>query len=391
MRKPLQNLLPVLLPMAFLLLALMVLSLLFVTRPQATRHSVEANLPPVSVVVAQPRDLRIPVSVRGWVMPFQEQTLQAGSRGVVTYIAPNLVAGGGFRQGQLLVELSDRQLETELQFARADELKAEHTLRQTELESAGRHQAGTAGVLMAAAQQSAQLLEAAAHQHVVDLQTRQQQARIFAPFDGWVMVENVALGMQVQSGTPLARLFAESRVNIRVALLDEQLALLELPSTGSLPATPPSTARITWRDGSKRFHWQGNITGTEGRVDELTRQTLVNIRVNDPFAADPAQPQRPELHLGTLVEVELSGRLMPGLYEVPRAAIHNGSQLWIVNQRGRLERRSLTILYQGRHSIYVTQGIHPGERILLTQLSNAAEGLPVALVDLPQDQAEWTP
>jgi RND family efflux transporter MFP subunit len=375
MRKYLQ----ILLPVAFLLLSVFVLTLLFLARPKATVHTVIDKLPVVSVVVAQARDMRIPVSARGRVIPFREQPLQAGSSGFVTYVTPSLVEGSGIRKGELLIVLNDFQVESRLQRAKVEELKAEQTLIQTVHESTRRDTNATARELVDAAEQSARLQEEAAHQNVVDLLNRKQHARITAPFDGWVMEEDVTEGMYVQPGMPLARLFAEDSVDIRVTLTDDQLELLDLPSLDPAAQDQVSTAEVSLLVNGKRFSWHGVVSGTEGRVDDLSRQPVIHLRIHHPYAPDPEQPGRPELRLGMLADVEIKGRLIPALYEIPRAAIHNGTQLWVVNGEDRLERRVVEILYKGRNSIYVTKGIRAGDRILMTQLHNAAEGLRVVV------------
>lgn len=375
MRKYLQ----ILLPISFLSFSLFVLLLLYIARPRASLHSVVDKLPVVSVVVAQARDIRIPVSTRGQVIPLREQPLQAGTGGFVTYVAPSLVVGGGIRKGELLLVLNDSQLDSKIRHAQVDELKAEQTIMQTEQESLRRGNTTAASALVEAAEESARLQEEAAHLYVVDLQNEKQQARITAPFDGWVMEEKIEKGMYVQPGMPLAQLFAENCVDIRIALSDNQLELLDLPTANTDDQDQASKADISLIDTDKRFHWLGIVAGAEGQVDPLSRRTIVHVRINNPYAPDPSQEGRPELRLGMLTEVELTSRLMPALYDVPRAAIHNGSQLWIVNSKDRLERRSVEILYKGRDSIYVTRGIGDGDRIVTTQLNNAAEGLRVVV------------
>lgn len=375
MRKYLQ----ILLPVAFLLFAVFILTLLFLARPRATLHTVIDKLPVVSIVVVQAHDMRIPVSTRGRVMPFREQSLQAGTSGFVTYVAPSLVAGGGIRKGELLMALNDFQMDTRIWHAKVQELKAEQNLIQTVQESVRLGTTASAKALVDAAEQSARLQEEAAHQQVADLQNQKLQARITAPFDGWVMEEKVTEGMYVQPGMPLARLFADNTVDVRVTLSDDQLELLDLPTANPMDQDRESTAEISLQENGKQFHWHGVVSGTEGRVDDLSRQAVVHVRINNPYAPDSKQPGRPELRLGMLADVEIEGRLIPALYEIPRAAIHNGNRLWTVNSKDRLEQRSVEILYKGRDAIYVSKGIRDGDRVLLTRLHHAAEGLRVVV------------
>lgn len=383
MRKYLQ----VLLPVAFLLASLFILVILYLARPKATLHPVVDQLPVVSVVVARAHDRGIPVSARGRVMPFREQYLQADSSGYVSYLAPGLMVGGGVREGELLVVIDDLQMESKIRHGSVDELKAEQALLQTERESVHRGQSAEANRSVEAPENSARLQEQAAHLHVAELQKQNQRARIVAPFDGWVMADNVVPGMFVQPGMVLAKLFAESSVDIRVTLSTDLLELLDLPTAYAVNQERVSTAVISLLDAGQRYYWHGVVTGTEGRVDELSRQSIVHVRIYEPYAADPEQIGRPELRLGLLVDVEFKGREFSGLYEVPRGAIHNGNQFWIVNENDRLEQRSVDILYKGRKAIFASGGVGEGDRIVMTQLNHAAEGLHVVVDDQQSESA----
>lgn len=129
-------------------------------------------------------------------------------------------------------------------------------------------------------------------------------------------------------------------------------------------------------------------------MDEFNRLLNVYARIEDPFAADPAQPGRPPLTLGTFVEAEIEGRSFDNVFVVPRRAFRNGSQLWIVTADSRLQRKDVDVLYKGRDFIYVKEGLAEGDQVVLSHLNTAVDGLVVRAqtanpkADAPQPVAQ---
>ena len=93
---------------------------------------------------------------------------------------------------------------------------------------------------------------------------------------------------------------------------------------------------------------KGTSTGGEASLDEQTRTIDVIVRVPDPFSASAAAGGagaaggNPPLLVGEFVEVEIQGLAMDGCFELPRAALHAGDEVWAVNDGGGCEHRSGT-------------------------------------------------
>lgn len=103
----------------------------------------------------------------------------------------------------------------------------------------------------------------------------------------------------------------------------------------------------------------------------------VVAQVMDPYSSDPNQPGRPELVAGSFVEATIGGREFDNIYQVPRKALRNGSQLWAVNAKGRLEQKDVAIIYKAKDYIYVSSGLQDGDKVVLSQMDIAVEGMVV--------------
>ena len=85
---------------------------------------------------------------------------------------------------------------------------------------------------------------------------------------------------------------------------------------------------------------------------------------------------------GTFCEVEFAGPSRSDQLLVPIAAVRN-HQLFIVNDRERLERRSVDIVVAVGDDVVVTGDLRPGELVVLGDPSPAVEGMLVKTVLAP--------
>jgi multidrug efflux pump subunit AcrA (membrane-fusion protein) len=75
------------------------------------------------------------------------------------------------------------------------------------------------------------------------------------------------------------------------------------------------------------------------------------------------------------VEVHLQGEKIPDVVAVPRGALHDNDTLWIVDDENMLHIRAVDILRRERDEVLIRSGLDASEKIVLTNLSGAAEGM----------------
>jgi multidrug efflux pump subunit AcrA (membrane-fusion protein) len=130
-------------------------------------------------------------------------------------------------------------------------------------------------------------------------------------------------------------------------------------------------------DTNKKYSWHGHLTGVEGNIDPRNRLTYVLAQVEYPYAKDDLQPNRPPLSSGSFVEAMIQGREHTNIVVLPRDAVHNRNEVWILNDEDRITIRKVSVLYRGKDSIYVNKGLNRDDRVITTPLEVVVENMRV--------------
>ena len=83
----------------------------------------------------------------------------------------------------------------------------------------------------------------------------------------------------------------------------------------------------------QRHVWDGEIVRTEGELDPRSRMVHVVAQVADPYGrtSGGATP----LAVGLFVEATIAGRQVPGAFVLPRSALREGDQVYVVDEEDR--------------------------------------------------------
>jgi multidrug efflux pump subunit AcrA (membrane-fusion protein) len=99
----------------------------------------------------------------------------------------------------------------------------------------------------------------------------------------------------------------------------------------------------------------------------------VIVYVERPYA-DIRPETKPPLVKGMFAEVVISGRPIPDAIIIPRAAIRDG-KVYIADEENRLRIRPVTVQAEQGAKSLISGGIAPGDRLVLSELSPAIEGM----------------
>jgi len=380
------------------LAAVLIVYFLALFKPEAPKQKVEAQAPLVKTREAQIGSVSIPVDSRGLVLPASTVQLVAEVASRVVSISPNFANGGFFRKGDVLLTLDRRPYELQLIRAQAGVAEAERLLRMAQADSAGRGtiQGLETNDLAKGIPQirSAQANLEAARAQVAGAELQLSSTQVIAPFSGRVYERKVSVGQTVNQGTALANVYAVEVAEVRLPLNDSQLGLVELPTQypGERVAKGPRALLKTTYAG-KDYYWQGEIVRTEGGIDPKNRALYVVARIDEPYVKDARQPNRPPLTAGMFVEAEIEGRVQDNVVRVPRRAFRSGDRLWLVDENGRLYSKHVEVLHRGPDTVYVSAGLNNGERVVVSQLATAVEGMHVRTIsdDESQDKPQQQP
>jgi RND family efflux transporter MFP subunit len=346
--------------------------------------------PLVRVEQVMPQEFQFEVRAHGSVSPRSESDLVPQVSGDVVWVSRSLAAGGFFEKGDPLLRIDRADYEVELEATRATVARAasEHQRAKTELE----RQRQLADRSVAS---QARIDDAENTFRVTEAQLREARARrsraardlerteIRAPYEGRVRSEKVDVGQFVQRGNPVATLYAVDFAEIRLPLPDRELAYLDVPLAGvraGAEEAPESAAgpSVTLRaEFAGRAHeWEGRIVRTEGELDPRSRMVHVVARVADPYGEASEAP----LAVGLLVEATIAGRSVPNAYVLPRTALRPDDRIYVVDGKAQLRFRDVEVLRTESDRIVVGKGLVPGDRVCVSPLAAAVDGMRVRVI-----------
>jgi len=362
------------------------------SKKEVKRAKPTVQPPMVRTMEVRAEERRIRIHAEGTVRPVQEVNLIPQVSGEVTYVSPALTDGGEFRKGDLLLQIDPRDYELAITLAEAGVKDAQTHLELMEQEAEAareewkRHSGNGNGNnlppprLVAKEPQltAARARLSAARAELAKARLALERTRIRAPFAGRVSHEQVDIGQYVAPGASLATLYSTGTVEIVLPLENEKLRWFEVPGfTSKTGSGAPVTVYAVI--AGEPVEWAGQVVRSQGRLDERTRMVNVVVQVEDPYI------RRPPLVPGLFVEVEITGRALPEAAVIPRSTLHENDVVWIVNEENRIVFRPVDVaLIQGDH-VVIRTGLATGERLVLTPLKTATDGMRVRIA--PSEEA----
>ena len=360
---------------AFLFLA----ATLMATAPVLEPSSIEKLATTVRVVKIQPKSVQLKVNSQGSVMPSTESQLIPEVSGRVSWMSPNLVAGGYFDAQETLIRVDDTDYKTKLDRAQANLTRAEAEQQHNEFEYrrmeslvkrnlVSRSQLENAFRAFRVAQASLQEATANFSQAEQDL----ARTQIKAPFAGLVRTEKVDIGQFVSRGAPIATIYAGNQVEVRLPIADRQLAFLNIPVNvrGEIPQEFQPEVTLTAQYAGQALEWKGSIVRSEAEIDVSSRMVQLVARVES--SSNPVP-----LTIGLFVTAEIQGLAAKNIVVLPREALRNNNQVLVVDEDNRLRFRKISLLRVYRDDLLVKEGLDAGERVCISPIQTAIEGMVV--------------
>jgi len=384
------------LPLLIIAAGVLAARVLIITRPEPKKEVRESPGALVETVTVSRGERQVLVNGTGTVQARQQVEIIPQVSGRVVEISPSLVVGGFFRQGELLFRVEDADYRLAIDRAQAALAKSEFDLATVEgqsrvarqewerLDLSGGKEPPTPLVLyepqLKNAQASLLSARAALRQAEIDL----ERTAVLAPFAGMIRSESVDLGQLVRSGSPVVTLAGTDEAEIVVPLPLPALGWLQIPRPGAKVPGSPATVQLT--TGGRTFEWHGRIVRSLGEVDPKGRMARVVVAVDDPYGLKAQDAARQELAIGTFVQVVLHGETLPSVAVLPAAALRDGQQVWLMNDNI-LKFRQVEVVRRTREEIVIGAGLQDGERVVLTNVAGAAEGMKLRPIGAGQPPA----
>ena len=342
----------------------------------------EAPAPDVIVEILAPKDFQIQISSNGTTTPLTQTVLTAEVGGEVIYRSKKFSEGSSVIKGEILAKIDDTDLQLQyknalLQLANAE---VQHSLQLAEAEIAkkawekiGDGVASDLTLKKPQLKQAEALLEVAKAQ-VSSAKNKLNKTEILAPYAGRIQSVNIDLGTTIIPGQPVGALYTSSEIEVTLAVKDNDLQFLSIPMDGrKLDPSEQALVEIRSFYKGKNQTWIGRLERVDGVIDPVTRMiNLIAVFKNDFIETD-----KPNLPIGLFVEAQIDGIILKDIYSIPVNAISENNEVYFVNNDNELESRQLLILKKYSDFVIVKDGLKAGERIVISKLSNASNGIKV--------------
>jgi len=342
----------------------------------------EAPAPDVIVEILTPKDFQIQISSNGTTTPLTQTVLTAEVGGEVIYRSKKFSEGSSVIEGEILAKIDDTDLQLQyknalLQLANAE---VQHSLQLAEAEIAkeawekiGDGVASDLTLKKPQLKQAEALLEVAKAQ-VSSAKNKLNKTEIVAPYAGRIQSVNIDLGTTIIPGQPVGALYTSSEIEVTLAVKDNDLQFLSIPMDGrKLDPSEQALVEIRSFYKGKNQTWIGRLERVDGVIDPVTRMiNLIAVFKNDFIETD-----KPNLPIGLFVEALIDGINLKNIFSIPVNAISENNEVYIVNNDNDLESRQLSILKKYSDFVIVKDGLKAGERIVISKLSTASNGIKV--------------
>ncbi len=370
----------IVLPVVILVAGFGLAGLIVATGPTLQQQAPPPSSPLVRTWIAKPQAVRLTTRTHGTVLPRTESELVPEVAGRIVRLSPAMVSGGFFKADDVLFEIDPLDYELALEQARAGVASAGSELQNAERAHARQQD-------LAQRQSTSESLrdEALNRLHVARAGLRQARAQlaraerdlartqIRAPFDGRVRSERVDVGQFVNRGTSVATIYAIDYAEVRLPVHDEELAYLDLALNQDDSGHRPTT--LLRAEFAGREHvWEGTVVRTEGEIDPQTRMINLIAQVDAPYQT---VGERPPLAVGLFVEAAIQGPMVNDVFVLPRSAIQNNDQLYVVREDNTLEFREAQVLRVVEEDVYITGGLAAGDVVVLSTVNNAVPDMAV--------------
>jgi multidrug efflux pump subunit AcrA (membrane-fusion protein) len=127
---------------------------------------------------------------------------------------------------------------------------------------------------------------------------------------------------------------------------------------------------------------------TEGEIDAKSRMVHLVARVEDPYGRNGQTGSAP-LAVGLFVEAEIQGRSVENVFVLPRTALRtdSGSDLvYVIDAGDRLRFKAVEVLRAKRDEVVIGSGVRPGDRVCVSPLAAAVDGMAVRAVRVVEDE-----
>ncbi len=353
-------------------------------KPEPEKKDEEKHAPSIVIDKVKRQDMTLLISTQAEVKANIEVNLISQLNGMVKSISPEFIEGGRFAAGEPLLWIDDADYKLALKRAQARLAEADVRMKQAKADAeVARHQLKNAKNPSALALKKPQLAEANANLKAVQAdialaRLNLSRTKLSLPFKGRLKSIQANVGQYVATGSVLGRGFATESVKLRLAITDQQLAYLNLPI--GFVADSDNAPRVDFQAmvAGKMRSWQGKLTRIDASFEQDSRLLYVTAEVKNPYADGISKMP---MAVGLFVTANIHGRRMKQALVIPRAALRAANKIYVVNEKQRLEMRTIEVIYKSPQTVIIEGDVKTGESVVISPIRNPVQGMEVVTME----------
>ncbi|MGB8329969.1 MAG: efflux RND transporter periplasmic adaptor subunit [Polyangiales bacterium] len=347
--------------------------ILIATKPEPPRAEKPLEGTLVEVVQISSGKHEVDLHAKGTVVPAMEVVLQAELGGRVIWQSPELVAGGRFKTGQPILRIDPRDYELAVESHRSEvnRAKLELALESRRGEVAKREWTSFGEMDVTEEQralaqrqpqlESSKLALKAAQSSLKKAQLDLARTTLRAPFNAMVVSDSVDLGQLVSPQSSVARLVGTDEYHVQVSVPVTSLRTVRART----PDAPGSEAKIIQRVGSETIERSAEVIRQLPDLDPAGAMARLLLSIDDPLG----EPGELPLLLGSFVDVVITAEPIDDAIRLPRVALRNGRNVYVMNDENLLDIREVEISWTEPDAVLVTQGLESTDRIVTSRIA----------------------
>jgi multidrug efflux pump subunit AcrA (membrane-fusion protein) len=181
---------------------------------------------------------------------------------------------------------------------------------------------------------------------------------VYAPFDGTLAEVYLEVGSYSNTGGRVAHAIRTDRLEMEVPLkrIDADWVKIGDP------------VRVISKNTG--HEWAGKVIRKAQMVDENTQRRGIYVQL---------EPQKgTQVLVGEYLFAEFPGRTIEGAMEIPRNAVFNSNEVFVVKD-GRLVKKFINII-KTNESTLIFNGLEEGQKLVVQPMINVLEGTPVSIL-----------
>ena len=358
------------------------------TGPEIMPKEKSSSAKIVQVIPMDPQTRSVAVTALGSVVPSRKVVIRPQVSGQVIRQSDAITIGGHVKENDEMIRIDSKDYELALSEVRSN---LEQSRFEREVES-GRQviakrewdelqadlDIGDVNRSLVLREPHLRKAEALMEKAMNDIEIAELQLSrtiIKAPFNAMVVEESVEVGQLLSPSSTICELVGTDEFWIQVTIPFSDLKWIRFPEENRAGAE----AQVVLDMGNgESTAWKGKVIRLLSDLDPLGRMVRLVISVEDPLGLNKRSGSKLPLLLGSYVEVRMDAGDLENTLRIPREALREGNQIWVVGQDNLLKIVDADVLWLEKETVLISNKLEKGDQLIVSDLRVALPDMKVA-------------